>query len=133
MYAVFVDGSRQYKVSEGEVVKVDYRELEAGDRVEFSHVLLYASGDDLRIGQPVLEGVRIVGDVVEHPSIKLYIQHFRRRKNERRLRGHRQWYTSVRVKHILLPGQDAPAPTPKQETTPAAPASGTPAPAPSAN
>jgi large subunit ribosomal protein L21 len=117
MYAVFVDGSRQYKVSEGEVVKVDYRDIEAGGRIEFSHVLLYANGDDLKIGQPVLEGVRIVGDVVDHPSIKLYIQHFRRRKNERRLRGHRQWYTAVRVKHILLPGQEAPAPATKPEAS----------------
>jgi|SRR5450755_1868550 large subunit ribosomal protein L21 len=130
MYAVFVDGSRQYKVSEGEVVKVDYREVEAGDRVEFAHVLLYANGDDLRIGQPVLEGVRIVGDVVDHQSTKVYVQHFRRRKNERRLRGHRQWHIAVRVKHILLPGQDAPAPAPKQETPAAAPSS---TPAPSTN
>jgi hypothetical protein len=63
--------------------------------------------------------MRVVGEVVDHPSIKTYIQHFRRRKNYRRLRGHRQWYTAVRVSNILLPGQEAPPPPPpKQETPP---------------
>jgi large subunit ribosomal protein L21 len=133
MYAVFVDGSRQYKVSEGDTVKVDYREVDRGGGVEFSHVLLYSNGDDLRIGQPVVEGVRVLGDVVDHPSIKLYIQHFRKRKNYRRLKGHRQWYTAVRVKHILLPGQEPPAPAPKAETPAAStPAGETPAHAPAA-
>jgi large subunit ribosomal protein L21 len=122
MYAVFVDGSRQYKVSEGQVVKVDYREVEPGGGVEFGRVLLYSNGDDLRIGQPVVEGVRVLGDVVDHPSTKLYIQHFRKRKNYRRLKGHRQWYTAVRVKHILLPGQEPPPPAPKPETPAQAPA-----------
>jgi large subunit ribosomal protein L21 len=133
MYAVFEDGSRQYRVSEGEVVKVDYRAAEVGSRVEFKRVLLYANGTDLRIGQPLVEGLRILGDVVDHPSIKLYIQHFRRRKNYRRLRGHRQPYTSVRVQHILLPGQEPPAPPPPSTPAPeTAPASSTP-PAPPAS
>ena len=132
MYAIFEDGSRQYRVSEGEVVKVDFRQADAeefqgvaaGTTVEFPRVLLYSNADDLRIGQPVVEGMRIVGEVVDHPSIKTYIQKFRRRKNYRRLRGHRQHYTSVRVKHILLPGQSAPAQQPAPapaESTPAAP------------
>jgi large subunit ribosomal protein L21 len=109
MYAVFEDGSRQYKVSEGELVKVDFRDVEVGARIEFPKVLLFSNADDLRVGQPLIEGLRIVGEVVEHPSTKLYIQHFRRRKNYRRLRGHRQHYTRVRVQHILLPGQEPPA------------------------
>src|SRR4051794_861701 len=114
MYAVFEDGSRQYRVSEGQTVTVDYRGgesgggLDKGTQVTFARVLLYANGDDRRIGQPSVEGMRIVGEVVDHPSIKVMIQRFRRRKNVRRLRGHRQHYTAVRVKHILLPGQDIP-------------------------
>jgi len=111
MYAVFEDGSRQYRVSEGDVVKVDYREAEIGARLEFPRVLLFQSVDGLRIGQPVVDGARILGEVVEHPSTKTYIQHFRRRKNYRRLRGHRQPYTSVRVRSILLPGMEPPAET----------------------
>jgi large subunit ribosomal protein L21 len=131
MYAVFVDGSRQYKVSEGQVVKVDFRRgagedpLEgaaAGTAVEFPRVLLYQNGDDTRIGQPVVAGARVVGEVVDHPSTKVYVQHFRRRKNYRRLRGHRQHYTAVRIRHILLPGQEAPAAPPPAAAAPAQPA-----------
>jgi large subunit ribosomal protein L21 len=108
MYAVFEDGSRQYKVSEGDKVKVDYREVDPGARIEFPRVLLYAAGETLHIGQPTVEGARIVAEVVEHPSTKVYVQHFRRRKNYRRLRGHRQPYTSVQIRNILLSGQEPP-------------------------
>src|SRR4029077_12666044 len=119
---------RQYNVKEGDVVKVDFREAEIGARVEFNRVLLYKNNDDLRIGQPVVEGVRVLTDVVDHPSIKLYIQHFRRRKNYRRLRGHRQPYTSVQVRSILLAGMEPPAPPPAEMTPP--PAETTPPPTP---
>jgi large subunit ribosomal protein L21 len=108
MYVVFEDGSRQYRVQEGDVVKVDFRDVEIGQRVEFARVLLLQNGDDIRIGQPLIEGARVVGEVVDHPSTKLYIQHFRRRKNYRRLRGHRQPYTSVKISQILAPGLAAP-------------------------
>jgi len=122
MYAVFEDGSRQYKVSEGDKVNVDFREADPGARIEFPRVLLYAAGETLHIGQPIVEGARIVTEVVEHPSIKVYVQHFRRRKNYRRLRGHRQPYTKVQVRNILLAGQEPPKseePKPKsQEPSP---------------
>jgi large subunit ribosomal protein L21 len=121
MYAVFEDGSRQYRVSEGDVVKVDYREAEVGARLEFGRVLLFQGDSGLEIGRPALAGYRILGEVVDHPSTKLYIQHFRRRKNYRRLRGHRQPYTAVRVRSILLPGMEAP-PAPAKEETASAPA-----------
>src|SRR5262245_3838121 len=109
MYAVFVDGSRQYRVSEGDLVKVDYREAETGRQVEFGRVLLYRNGDDLQIGRPALDGMRVVGEVTEQTSTKYVIQHFRRRKNYRRLKGHRQPYTYVRINHILQSGQQPPA------------------------
>ncbi len=109
MYAVFEDGSRQYRVSEGDYVVVDYRDAEKGTRLEFGRVLLYQNGDDTRIGRPLLDGVRVLAEVVDHPSKKLVIQKYRRRKNYRRLKGHRQWYTKVQVRSILLPGMEAPA------------------------
>jgi large subunit ribosomal protein L21 len=121
MYAVFEDGSRQYRVSEGDRVKVDYRDAEAGAQLEFKRVLLYQSGDETRIGQPTIEGMRIVADVVDHPSIKLYIQHFRRRKNYRRLKGHRQYYTELQIRNILLPGMEPTAPPPSSAPTGATP------------
>ena len=125
MYAVFEDGSRQYRVSEGDVVRLDYRASEVGTRLELGRVLLYLSGDDTRIGQPIVEGMRIVAEVVDHPSTKVYVQHFRRRKNYRRLRGHRQPYTAVQIRSILLPGQEPPTvppPAPAEQAAPASPA-----------
>jgi large subunit ribosomal protein L21 len=133
MFAVFEDGSRQYRVREGDVVTVDYREADKGVRVEFPRVLLYQSNEDLRIGQPLVEGVRVLGEVVDQTSIKLYIQKFRRRKNYRRLKGHRQPYTKVQIRSILLPGQEPPPPpappteTPAGQTTPQPPATTPPA------
>jgi large subunit ribosomal protein L21 len=112
MYAIFEDGSRQYRVSEGDVVRIDYRESPVGTRVEFNRVLLFASGDERQFGHPAIAGARILAEVVDHPSTKLYIQHFRRRKNYRRLRGHRQPFTDVQIRNILLPGQEPPTPAP---------------------
>jgi large subunit ribosomal protein L21 len=120
MYAVFEDGSHQYRVQEGDVVKVDYRPVEVGAQVEFNRVLLYQKDADTQIGQPIIEGARVLGEVVNHPSTKLYIQHFRRRKNYRRLKGHRQPYTAVQIQSILLPGMEAPARKTEREEAPAA-------------
>src|SRR5205814_178915 len=104
MYAVFEDGSRQYRVSEVDVVQVDYRDAEVGSRLEFQRVILYKGVEDLQIGRPTVAGAHVVAEVMDHPSTKTYIQHFRRRKNYRRLRGHRQYYTAVQIRSILLPG-----------------------------
>jgi large subunit ribosomal protein L21 len=103
MYAVFEDGSRQYRVQEGDVVNVDFREAQVGSNVEFNRVLLAQRDNDTQIGQPVIAGARVVGEVVNHPSIKMYIQHFKRRKNYRRMKGHRQPYTAVRISKIEVP------------------------------
>jgi large subunit ribosomal protein L21 len=105
MYAVFQDGSRQYRVSEGELVQVDYREADVGSKLEFDRVLLVQGGKGTQVGHPLVDGARVLGEVVEHPTTKLYIQHFRRRKNYRRLKGHRQPYTTIRISQILLPEQ----------------------------
>jgi len=101
MFAVFEDGSHQYRVQQGDVVKVDFREADVGANVEFEKVLLCQTDADLKIGQPLVAGARIKGEIVDHPSEKIYIQHFRRRKNYRRLKGHRQWYTSVKITEII--------------------------------
>ena len=100
MYAVFEDGSRQYRVSEGSQIEVDFREAETGTQVTFDRVLLYASGDAVKIGLPTVAGATVVAEVVEQTSIKTRVQKFRRRKNYKRLRGHRQPYTRVMIKSI---------------------------------
>ena len=101
MYAVFEDGSRQYRVAEGDVVKLDFRDVEVGSSIEFARVLLVQKETNTSIGQPTISGAKIVAEVVAFPTIKTYIQHFKRRKNERRFNGHRQPYTSVRIKQIV--------------------------------
>lgn len=121
MYAVFEDGSRQYRVSEGDVVRLDFRDVDIGTQLELDRVLLFQSGQDTRLGQPLVAGARIVAEVVEHPTVKNTIQKYRRRKNYRRFKGHTQPYTAVRVRSILLPGQEAPT---KQERAAAEPGKG---------
>jgi large subunit ribosomal protein L21 len=106
MYAVFEDGSRQYIVEEGDVVRVDFREIEIGETIEFGRVLLYKNDADVLIGQPLLTGARVIGEVIDHPTQKHYIQHFRRRKNYRRFKGHRQPFTEVEVLYILKQGEE---------------------------
>ena len=76
---------------------------QVGSQVEFNRVLLVAKDEDTKIGQPLVNGAKVVAEVVEHPTTKLYIQHFRRRKNYRRLKGHRQPYTSVEIRQIVVP------------------------------
>jgi large subunit ribosomal protein L21 len=125
MYAIFEDGSRQYRVSEGDLVRVDHRDdVAVGGRVEFGRVLLFADGGDLQVGRPTVEGMRVLGTVTGQPSTKIQVQHFRRRKNYRRLRGHRQHYLEIKVTNILRPGQPtppAPEPAPAPAAAPAVP------------
>ena len=101
MYAIFEDGSRQYRVEEGSVVVIDYRDVKPGDTLELTRVLLLQNGETARIGQPVVEGARIVTEVVDLPTQKTVTQKFKRRKNYRRLKGHTQPYVRVRVKQIV--------------------------------
>jgi large subunit ribosomal protein L21 len=101
MYAIFEDGSRQYRVEEGSVVVIDYRDVKPGDTVELNKVLLYQNGDTAKIGQPLVHGAKVVAEVVELPKKKTVIQKFKRRKNYRRLKGHTQPYVRVRVKQIV--------------------------------
>jgi large subunit ribosomal protein L21 len=101
MYAIFEDGSRQYQVEEGEVVRVDFRQVELGSNVEFDKVLLTRTDAGTKIGQPLVAGAKVVAEVVDFPKTKIQVQHFRRRKNYRRLRGHTQPYTAVKIQKIV--------------------------------
>ncbi len=112
MYAIFEDGSRQYRVEVGSTVVIDYRETEPGKTLELTKVLLLQSGADTQIGQPLVEGAKVVAEVVEMPRVKTVTGKFRRRKNYRRLKGHTQPHVRVRVKHILKAGETAPVEAP---------------------
>jgi large subunit ribosomal protein L21 len=103
MYAIIEDGSHQFRVREGDHLNIDHRDGKAGDEVVFSKVLLFAGGEGgPTIGAPVLEGARVVARIVnQFRSKKIIIQKFRRRKNMRRRRGHRQSYTTVQITSLV--------------------------------
>src|SRR5436190_23891817 len=128
MYAIFEDGSRQYRVEAGSTVNIDFREAELGQRLELNKVLLLSSGTDTLIGQPLVAGARVLAEVVDFPRVKTMTQKFRRRKNYRRLKGHTQPYVRVKVTHILKAGEPTPPETPKPAPVEAA----APTPAPTA-
>jgi len=104
MYAIIEDGGRQFKVQEGQELQLDYRDLSSGTEVTFERVLAYRDEKGLRVGQPTLQGVKVVGEVLGvAQGPKLYVQEFRRRKTYRKRTGHRQLYTRVKVTKISLP------------------------------
>ncbi|MDG3004651.1 50S ribosomal protein L21 [Paludisphaera mucosa] len=98
MYAVFEDGSHQYRVQEGDFIQVDRRQGPAGTDVVFSKVLLFAGDGEPTFGAPTIEGASVNAKIASHfRAKKIIIQKFRRRKNMRRRRGHRQYYTTVQI------------------------------------
>ncbi len=103
MYAIFIDGGRQYKVIEGQELAIDYREVPAGDPVSFDRVVAYSDGDKLQLGAPTLSGATVTAKVLGvAQGPKLVIQKFRRRKTMRRRTGHRQLYTKIKIDKISV-------------------------------
>ncbi len=101
MYAVIVSGGKQHRVTEGEVLKVEKLQAEAGSSVEIDKVLLVADGEDVKIGAPVVEGAKVTAEVVSHGrGKKVRIMKFKRRKHHMKQMGHRQWFTEIKVTGI---------------------------------
>ena len=102
MYAIFEDGSHQFRVSEGDRIVVDRRQGEPGTEVIFSKVLLVAGSDGAKIGVPLLEGAQVRAKIVQQfRDKKIIVQKFRRRKNVRRRKGHRQYHTTVQITNLV--------------------------------
>jgi large subunit ribosomal protein L21 len=103
MYAIIQDGGRQFKVEEGQMLDIDYREIPAGQELKFEQVLAFRSDDGLQVGRPLLESAVVTGEVLAvAQGPKLVVQKFRRRKNSRRKTGHRQLYTRVKITKISV-------------------------------
>ncbi|GGK01860.1 50S ribosomal protein L21 [Pseudomonas matsuisoli] len=101
MYAVIVTGGKQYKVAEGEFLKVEKLEVATGESITFDRVLLVANGDDVTIGAPVVDGAKVVAEVVSQGRHdKVSIIKFRRRKHHMKRQGHRQWFTEIKITGI---------------------------------
>ena len=101
MYAVIATGGKQYRVAEGDVVRIEKLAAELGAAVEFDKVLLVSSGADVRIGAPLVAGSKVSGVVHKHgKGEKKAIVKFRRRKHYLRQGTHRQFYTDVKITGI---------------------------------
>ena len=103
MYAIVDDSGRQFKVTEGKNILVDEREAEPGDVITFDRVLLYADGEDVRVGTPAIEGATVSGEVLRHVKAeKLLAFKRKRRKGVRNIKGHRQPYVEVKINQIKI-------------------------------
>ncbi|ODN42666.1 50S ribosomal protein L21 [Piscirickettsia litoralis] len=101
MYAVIKSGGKQYRVKEGQILKIEKIEKDQGASVEFDQVLMVGEGESLKVGTPTVENAKVTAEVLEHAKgRKIQIIKFRRRKNSRRQMGHRQWYTAVKITGI---------------------------------
>jgi len=102
MYAVIATGGKQYRVSEGAVVRIEKLAADAGSNVEFDKVLLVGNGDQVKVGSPFLSGGKVVATVQSHgKGDKKVIVKFRRRKHYLRQGTHRQPYTEVKITSIV--------------------------------
>jgi len=101
MYAIIATGGKQYRVAEGDVIRIEKLEAEVGSEVDFDQVLMVGSGNDVRVGAPLVDGGKVTAKVEDHGrGDKVRIIKFRRRKHSMKQAGHRQHYTTVRITGI---------------------------------
>jgi large subunit ribosomal protein L21 len=100
-YAVIRDRGREFKVREGDVIEIDKLSQEQGAAVEFDQVVLYSADDNVEVGQPLVTGAKVTAEVVgETKGDKQVVLKFRRRKDSRTRKGHRQKFTAVKITGI---------------------------------
>ena len=103
MYAVIKTGGKQYKVSEGDPLKIEKIGAEKGSVVTFSEVLMVARDGDVRIGRPFVEGAMVRGEIMDEvKGPKITIFKMKRRKGFRKKTGHRQSLTHLKIKEISM-------------------------------
>jgi len=109
MYAVIRAGGKQYRVAPGDVIRVEKLATGTDGQVEFPEILAVSGGEG-QIGKPQA-GARVVGELVEEGrGAKILVFHYKRKKQYKKLRGHRQSYTAVRITEIAFDGQSFKAP-----------------------
>lgn len=101
MYAVIETGGKQYRVTEGQSIKVEKLNADEGSSVNLDKVLLVANGDSIKIGAPYVDGGKVTATVKSHgKGDKILIVKFRRRKHHQKIQGHRQQYTELQITGI---------------------------------
>ena len=100
MYAIIATGGKQYKVAEGDVIKVEKLGAAAGENIVFDQVLV-VSGDDVKVGNPTVEGATVTASVVkEGKAKKVIVYKYKRKTGYHKKNGHRQQYTQVKIEKI---------------------------------
>jgi large subunit ribosomal protein L21 len=98
LYAIISSGGKQYRVTEGATIDVERLDGEAGEQVSFADVLCLAGADQVQIGRPTVSGARVIGTIVQQKRApKVLVFKFKKTKMYRKLQGHRQWLTEVRI------------------------------------
>ncbi|MBE9504252.1 MAG: 50S ribosomal protein L21 [Proteobacteria bacterium] len=101
MYAVIATGGKQYKVSEGDIVRVEKLDGDVGTKVEIQDVLMVGGGDAPTIGAPIVEKATVTGEIVEQDrGKKILVFKKKKRKGYKKLQGHRQSYTALKIAKI---------------------------------
>ena len=101
MFAIVETGGKQYRVAPGDVIQVEKLPVEEGAQVELEKVLFLARDDGVKVGAPYLEGSRVKAQVLRHgKGRKIIVMKFKKRKNYRRKRGHRQLFTELKITEI---------------------------------
>lgn len=110
MYAVVATGGKQYKVSEGDVLRIEKIGGAVGDAVTFDRVLMIVDDGQLTLGQPVVENASVNARIVaQDKSKKTLVFKYKRRKRYRRKQGHRQHYTAVKIDGLSISNSDTDA------------------------
>ena len=101
MYAVIETGGKQYRVAEGDTLRVEKTAGNPGEEILLDKVLLLEKGEETLVGKPFLEDVRVRAEILaQRRAKKIVVFKFKRRKGYRRKQGHRQHYTGLRIKAI---------------------------------
>ena len=101
MYAIIRTGGKQYQVATGDKLRVEKLQGNVGDTIELSDILMVVDGEKIKIGQPVIEGAKVVAKITEQAKAdKVIVFKMKRRKGYRVKRGHRQQYTALTIEEI---------------------------------
>jgi len=101
MYAIFRSGGKQYKAEPGQVVQLEKLSGAVGESIALDQVLLLADGDQIQVGQPIIEGLSVTGKIVNQGRHrKILVFKHKRRKDYRKKQGHRQSFTAVLIQDI---------------------------------
>ena len=100
MYAVIKTGGKQYRVKEGDTLRVEKLAGNPGDRIDFADVLMIGDVEQPKIGAPVVQGATVEGSIVEQGRGRKVFSFRKRKEGWTRIRGHRQAYTAVKVTRI---------------------------------